>query len=109
MKKIKYKFLIFILFLAPLVQAVDSVVNNSKEPTIIVKPSCHETKQTIQDSMMSMGCECEDCTCGCFYNNLIVLNSNKSEPYLSNYTSIVVFNNVIPYRESHPPFRPPII
>jgi hypothetical protein len=107
MKKIKYKFLIFILFLAPLVQAIDSVDNNSKEPTIIVKPSCHETKQTIQDSM-SMDCECENCTCGCIYNNLTVLNSNNSELSLYNNTSIVIFNIVIPYRESHPPFRPPI-
>jgi len=108
MKKIKYKFLIFILFLAPLVQAVDSVDNNSKKPSVIVKPSCHETNQAIQDSF-SMDCECEDCTCGCFYNNLTVLNSNKPESLISNNTQIVVFNNVIPYQESHPPFRPPII
>lgn len=108
MKIIKYKFLIFILFLSPFVQAIDAVNKTPLEPTVIVKPSCHEAKQTIQDHI-SMDCECKDCSCGCFYNNLTLISSNTSKSFFNNHSLTTVFNNVVPNQESHPPFRPPII
>jgi len=108
MIKIKYRFLIFILFLSPLVQAVDAVCNNYREPSVIVAPNCHDSMQTNHDNI-SMDCECEDCYCGCIYNNVTVLDSYKAESFLSNNTHVVLFNIVIPFQKSHPPFRPPII
>jgi hypothetical protein len=112
MKKVKYKFLIFILFLSPYVQAIDAVGKYAIDHSVIESPNCHQTKHIIQDDL-KMDCKCKDCLCkshcGSLNNNFIIVNPNKSATLLRNNTPVLLFNIEIPFQESHPPFRPPII
>ena len=109
MNKVKYIFLIFILILAPAVQAINAVSYNSVESTVINKPNCHETKQSNTVKMNS-DCECEDCHCGCLCSHITTIEPFSINSNLNIYhdTLVVFFNVAIPYQDSHPLFRPPI-
>ena len=109
MNKVKYSFLIFVLILAPVIQAVGAVNYNSVEPIVINKPNCHETKLSTT-VYIDISCECKDCQCECFSSHittvgLFFFNSNFN---IYHDSLVISFSMMIPNKVSLPLFRPPI-